>query len=253
MLLSVKGYVQGIKDKKSIMQPIKITAADAEKMLSDKKFGPIAPKIVKYLKAKKGYMNNQDGRTIIFFEDEIRLYNFDEIMRLTDDLDSVFLKELDPDEIIKNISSLITKFKELFRIDDKDFDYTESTLKHVDSIYPVLEKEGISEGEMFHPLVAFCGEFLIKNVHGVWSQTKNEQGRKIIFIKGENGQEYDPYYCINKILSRRHRPYAFEVAITSQLRPNKLKLANPASNIPLDRIELPDGKKLKDKVKKPKQ
>ncbi len=236
------------------MNPLKLTAAEAEEMLSSsKKFKPVAPKLLKYLQAKEAYMHRDDGRTIAFYDNEIKLFNVEQIMELSNEKEKVFLTDPNPDKIINNIPTLLHEFKNIFRVKDEDFGYNEETLKHIDTIYPMLEKAGTSEAEMFYPLVAYCGEYLKKAVNGVWEGDKDSTGQQLIIIKGENGQIYDPYYCINKVLSKGHKPYAFEVAIMSQLKPNKLKMATPAADIPLDKIKIQDDSTLKDKVKKPKK
>jgi|GEM_PF-4789215 len=236
------------------MNPLKLTAAEAKEMLSSsKKFKPVAPKLLKYLQATEAYMHRGDGRTIAFYDNEIKLFNIEQIMELLNEKEKVFLTDPNPDKIINNISTLLDEFKNIFRVKDEDFGYDEKALKHIDSLYPILEREGVSEAEMFYPLVAYCGEYLKKAVNGIWDRQKDSTGRELIIVKGENGQIYDPYYCINKILSKGYKPYAFEVAITSQLKPNKLKIATPAAEIPWDKIKIQDDSTLKGKVKKPKK
>lgn len=252
--ISFRLYGQELNKKYIKMNPLKLTAAEAKEMLgSSKKFKPVAPKLLKYLEANEAYMHRDDGRTVAFYENEIKLFNIEQIMELSNEKEKVFLTSPNPDKIINNIPTLLHEFKNIFKVKDKDFGYNEETLKHIDNIYPILEKKGTSEAEMFYPLVAYCGEYLKKAVNGIWEGNKDSTGKQSIIIKGDNGQIYDPYYCINKVLTNGHKPHAFEVAIMSQLKPNKLKMATPAAEIPLDEIKIQDDSTLRGKVKKPKK
>lgn len=254
LAISFKLYCQELNKEYIKMNPLKLTPTEAKEMLSsDKKFKPVAPKLLKYLQAREAYMHRDDGRTIAFYDKEIKLFNIEQIMELSNEKEKVFLAGPNPDSIINNIPALLDEFKNIFRVKDENLGYNEETLRHIDTIYPVLEKTGISEAEMFYPLVAYCGEYLKKAVNGVWEGHKDSTGKQLIIIKGDNSQIYDPYYCINKILTNGHKPYAFEVAIMSQLRPNKLKMAAPAAEIPLDKIKIQNDKTLKGKIKKPKK
>ena len=78
-------------------------------------------------------------------------------------------------------------------------------------------------------------------------------GNPVPVIKGADEKTYDPYFSIAEILINGHKPYSFQVAIMSQLTDNKLKLANPAKDIPLEKVILKDGKTLAEKLKKNKQ
>lgn len=226
---------------------LKLDLGQAEKMLDDKHFKSAAPKIKRYIHALKVYMHNVDGRTIAFYENEARLFKIEDIMNLMDEKEGVFINDFEPNQIIGNIPALLNEFKNLFKISDNDFNYASKVIKSVDSLYPLLEKEGVGEVEMFYPLVAYFGEVLKDRLNGNWAIGKNSLGKETVVVQGADGKEYDPYYCINRILTNGHKPHAFEAAIDKQLKPNKLKLAQPAAGIPLNKVELPGSKKAGDK------
>ncbi|SCC64303.1 hypothetical protein GA0116948_1295 [Chitinophaga costaii] len=236
------------------MNATKITMKEAEELLSSNKHKAIVPKVLKYLKAEKAFILKKDERTIIFYNDrDVKIIPFAELFNYIIEMDRVFLSDPKPEEVILNVVSNIEKFKKLFRVPDEKFTYSIDVLKHVDKMYSKLESEGVNEAEMFYPLVSYCGELLIRLTKGNWQVGKNNSGKPVPIIKGEDGKVYDPYFSISEILVNGHKPYSFQVAIKSQLEENKLKLANPAKNIPLEKIILNDGKTLSEAINKKSQ
>lgn len=250
-LLLFKANAQQEHDKEIKMNATKITMKEAEELLLSNKHKAIVPKVLKYLKAEKAFILKKDERTIIFYNDrDVQIVPFAELFNYIIEMDRVFLSDPKPEEIILNVDSNLEKFKKLFQLQDEKFSYSTDILKHLDTIYSKLEGRGVSEAEMFYPLVSYCGELLIRLTKGNWQVGKNNAGKPVPVIKGEDGKEYDPYSSISEILVNGHKPYSFQVAIKSQLEENKLKVANPVQNIPLEKIILNDGKTLSETINK---
>jgi hypothetical protein len=201
----------------NVMQTKYFSKKQAEKILSQ---NPDAVKLVKKvcreLDAEEVYLF-KNGTHLIFLRDKAYLMTWDEYIAFSKEKEKDFLST--PDEIMAKKEVHLANFFDFFG--RKGLDFSVESIKKVDNKYLKLDKEGISEAEIFLPVVIYVGEVLVHETKGKWTITHDKLNREELAIIDETDKIFDPYYCIKRILSRTHRKYSFYSAIYTQLFPLK--------------------------------
>jgi len=190
----------------------------------------MAKKVFKELGASEVYLLANDS-IVIFKGNQYFTANFEDYFNYTVGIDKISY-DSSPKEILGKIERKLALFFDFFSKDKCDFSI--KSLDYLDKKYSKLEKEGIRESELFLPLVAYVGELMKKEVGGSW-YIRNQKGKDFLTIKGKDGKYYDPYFTVQDILIRGHKPFAFFSKIRTELDLNPVKLkAADKSIIPIE-------------------
>ncbi|NJL76909.1 MAG: hypothetical protein HC892_19700 [Saprospiraceae bacterium] len=131
-------------------------------------------------------------------------------------IDKILLDPPNAQTIINGLERELTLFSKFFS--SSHYNYSIDSVAYLDEDYPLLMEEGISEAEVFLPIVCYIGEVFKKATNGEWEIKKNKK-KEVISIKGENGIYYDPYAPVQKILINAHHSHDFQAVVESQLHP----------------------------------
>lgn len=191
---------------------ISLTDAQAQAILTDKhrKARPVGKKVLGYLNASAAFML-ANGDVIYYQQDYYQLY-FQAFFALATKREGVFTKNHSSEYFLANHQRHLAEFKQYFA---SSYDFSLASLGRIDAACRRLEKSGVSEADLFLPLVCYVAEVLIQQTNGHWSQRALMPA--VAAIEGSDGKLYDPYFCLRKILINTHKPHAIEAAITSQL------------------------------------
>jgi hypothetical protein len=189
-----------------------LSDAQAQALLTEKrhKAKPVAKKVLAYLNATAAFMlANGD---VIYYRQGYYHLDFQAFFAFVTKRESVFTTPHSQEYFLANHSRHLAEFKQYFT---SKYDFSVSSLRSLDAAYRRLEKAGVSEADLFLPLVCYVAEVVMQQVKGQWSQSEEVPGAAAIV--GSDGQRYDPYFCVRKILINRHKPHAIESVIVSQL------------------------------------
>lgn len=192
---------------------IPLTDAQAQSLLTDKrrKAKPVAKKILTYLNATAAFMlANGD---VIYYQQGYYQVDFQTFFAFVTKRESVFTTKHSKEYFLKNHQRYLADFKQYFA---DSYDFSVASLGSIDAACRRLEKAGVSEADLFLPLVCYVAEIFIRQINGQWSQSTEVPGAAT--IEGTDGKLYDPYFCIRKILINNHKPHAIESVITFQLK-----------------------------------
>lgn len=184
----------------------------ARAMLADKrnKAKHVAKKLLAYLDASAAFMlANGD---VIYHRQGYYLMNFQEVFALATKRERALTTNHSCEYFLANQALHLAEFSRYFT---SRYDFSLPSLDKLDKDYARLIKSGVSEADLFLPLVCYVGEVLIRQTNGHWDVAPS--GHNGAAIIGQDGTEYDPYFCIRKILIDSHKPYAIQAAIASQL------------------------------------
>lgn len=210
---------------------IKIISLEEAKIILEHggKAKKIAKSVLLRYKAKDGSLL-KDGRSVLFFDTYAWLVPFADLYNDLLKADSVLISPPLPEKIIADKHVYLKAFNDYFG--SEGYDFTLKSLLTIDDQYARLEKEGIREADMFLPIVCYLGEVLSKETNGQW-EVKKEKIYEYPVIQGGDNKAYDPYFCVQRIITGSHKKFSFYSAIESQLKPVKLDLsARPIVNDP---------------------
>ncbi|RZJ94685.1 MAG: hypothetical protein EOO60_02495 [Hymenobacter sp.] len=191
---------------------VPLTDAQAQALLTDKrqKAKPVAKKILAYLAATEAFiLANGD---VIYYQQGYYQINFQAFFALATKREGVFTTNHDKEYFLENHQRHLAEFRRYFT---SNYNFSVASLGSIDAACHRLVKSGVSEADLFLPLVCYVAEVIIQQAAGQWSQSRVMPGAAAIV--GGNGKFYDPYFCIRKILMNSHKPHAIESAITLQL------------------------------------
>jgi hypothetical protein len=191
---------------------ILLTDAQAQAILTDKrhKAKPVAKKVLGYLNASAAFMlANGD---VIYYQQGYYQLDFQTFFALATKREGVFTTNHSKEYFLANHQRHLAEFKHYFA---DSYDFSVASLGSIDAACRRLEKSGVSEADLFLPLVCYVAEVVIQQTNGQWSQSKVMPDAAA--IAGNDGKLYDPYFCLKKILINSYKPHAIEAAITSQL------------------------------------
>jgi len=191
---------------------ISLTDAQAQAILTDKRYKakPVAKKILGYLNASAAFMlANGD---VIYYQQGYYQLDFQAFFALATKRESVFTTNHSREYFLANQQRHLAEFKQYFA---GSYDFSVASLGRIDAACRRLVKSGVSEADLFLPLVCYVAQVVIQQTNGQWSQRALMPD--VAAIAGSDGKLYDPYFCLRKILINTHKPHAIESAITLQL------------------------------------
>ncbi len=184
----------------------------AQALLADKrnKAKPVAKKILSYLHASTAFMvANGD---VIYYQQGYYLMNFQSFFAFVTNRERIFTAKHSYEYFLAHHARHLAEFHEYF---PGPFDESVASLAHLDRACRRLVRAGISEADLFLPLVCYAAQVFIRHSDGQW--TPDPKTPEAATITGCDGKGYDPYFCIRKILVNHHRPNALEAVLTGQL------------------------------------
>jgi polyhydroxyalkanoate synthesis regulator phasin len=178
---------------------------------------PLAKKVVGYLNAKEAYLFSDDSVLIVYTNGDSIRKQFSEVFKIITEKESVLNEMVDFNSFVDSLETRLRALATQFDLSDYKNFISLKTLEIIDEKYSAIIKSGISEADIFLPLVAFCGTLFADLTNGKWGKEINRRGDQTLIILGGDNKKYDPYFCIRDILVNGHHPYSFQVAIKSQL------------------------------------
>lgn len=191
-----------------------ITAAQAHTLLSDKS-KRLGKKALGYLHSEEGYiLKNND--VVIKVGTGYQLMPSSEFIKLLYEREAVFTRNHSLEEILASEKDNLDLFRKFFY--KHEYDFSVESLEFIDRDLIGLQKKGVSEADLFLPIVCYVGGVLLKKTQGRWAFSKGQGPQtEVIVIIGKNGKVYDPYVCIRKILANGNKNFSLYSAIDIQL------------------------------------
>jgi hypothetical protein len=191
---------------------VPLTEAQAQALLTDKrhKAKPVAKKVLGYLNASAAFiLANGD---VIYYQQGYYQLAFQAFFALVTKREAVFTTTHSSEYFLTNQQRHLAEFTQYFT---GKYDFSVASLGRLDADCHRLAKAGVSEADLFLPLVCYVAEVIIQQTNGQWGQSASSPNAAAIV--GHDGKHYDSYFCIRKILINSHKPHAIESAITLQL------------------------------------
>ena len=100
----------------------------------------------------------EDKRAILVYETSFFITDFLALFNHLIKIDKILLDSPNAQTIINGLERELTLFSKFFPNDY--YDYSINSVAHLDKDYPLLMEQGISEAEVFLPIVCYVGEVL---------------------------------------------------------------------------------------------
>ncbi|WP_019949747.1 hypothetical protein [Hymenobacter aerophilus] len=148
---------------------------------------------------------------VIYYQQGYYQLDFQAFFTLATNRERVFTTSHGREYFLAHHARHLAEFQHYF---GDAYDFSVRSLGTIDGACRRLVKSGVSEADLFLPLVCYVAEVLIQQTGGQWSHDADRPD--VTTITGRDGRPYDPYFCIRKILINQHKPHAIEAAITAQ-------------------------------------